>query len=465
MRLQTEVMAPNRVCPQLTGGVAQARRLLLRAVNSRLGRDTIGSVGLKITSAGLGFLSTVLLTRLLEPAGYGVYAYVYAWINVLSVLTQFGLPTLVVRETARGMAQDRPDLVQGIWRWAGRVTGLLSLALAGIGAVLAWLLRSSFGGERLSTFAWAILLVPLVALGNLRGAALRGLQRVVAGQMPEFLIRPGLLVLLLGGAAWLLGRSLSAAEAMMLNVAAAALAFGFGAWMLWRATPSPVRAARPRYEGQTWWLSVLPLAFIGGMSLINKQASTIILGFFVPDAEIGIFRVAAQISVLASFGLQAVNLVVAPRFAALYAKGDMARLQRLVTASARVILAMNVGMTLGYVLLGRLFLRLVFGPAYLGAYTPLLILLVGQAVNSAAGSVGMLLNMTRHERDTAKGLAVSAILNVVLNLLLVPLLGIIGAAVATAVSLITWNVLLWWAVRQRLGINSLAFPIPWGGRA
>jgi O-antigen/teichoic acid export membrane protein len=193
------------------------------------------------------------------------------------------------------------------------------------------------------------------------------------------------------------------------------------------------------------------------MSLINNQASTIILGFFVPDAAIGIYRVAAQMSVLASFGLQVVNMVVAPRFAALYAKGDMVRLQRLVTVSARVVLAINVGITLGYILLGRLFLRLVFGSAYLGAYIPLLILLVGQAVNSATGSVGMLLTMTRYERDTAKGLAVSAILNVALNLLLVPLLGIIGAAVATALSLITWNVLLWWAVRRRLRINSLAF--------
>jgi O-antigen/teichoic acid export membrane protein len=442
---------------RLSETVTPIHQIVLRAVRSRLGQETIGSMGLKMASAGLGFLSTVLLARLLEPAGYGVYAYIYAWINVLSVLTQFGLPTLVVRETARGMAQGRPDLVQGVWRWAGRITGLLSLALAGIGAVLAWLLQDSFGGERLSTFAWAILLVPLVALGNLRGAALRGLQRVVAGQMPEFLIQPGLLVLFLGGAAWLLGRSLSAAEAMALNVAAAALAFGFGAWMLRRATPSSVRIARPEYESRAWWLSAWPLAFLGGMSLINNQASTIILGFFVPDAAIGIYRVAAQMSVLASFGLQAVNMVVAPRFAALYAKGDMVRLQRLVTVSARVVLAINVGITLGYILLGRLFLRLVFGSAYLGAYIPLLILLVGQAVNSAAGSVGMLLNMTRHERDTARGLAVSAILNLMLNLLLVPALGIIGAAVATALSLITWNVLLWWAVRRRLGINSLAF--------
>jgi O-antigen/teichoic acid export membrane protein len=185
----------------------------------------------------------------------------------------------------------------------------------------------------------------------------------------------------------------------------------------------------------------------------------------VPDAEIGNYRVAAQISISASFGLQAVNLVVAPRFAALYAKGDMTRLQHLVTASARVILTMNVGITLGYIFLGRFFLRLVFGPAYLRAYIPLLILLVGEVVNSAVGLVGMLLNMSRHERDTAKGLAISATLNVVLNLILVPLLGIIGAAIATAVSLATWNILLWCAVRRRLGINSLAVPILLGGKS
>jgi O-antigen/teichoic acid export membrane protein len=450
---------PEGMASQVTGGAVRAHQWFLRAVNSRLGRDTVGSVGLEIASAGLSFLSTVLLARLLEPAGYGVYAYVYAWVHVLSVLTQLGLSTLVVRETARGMAQDRPDLVQGIWRWAGHITGLLSVALAGIGATLAWTLPGSSGDDRLNTLAWAIWLVPLMALGNLRGAALQGLQRVVAGQVPEFLIRPGVLVLFLGVAAGLLDRPLSAAETMAFNVVAAALAFGFGAWMLWRATPASVRVARPQYEARAWWRSALPLAFIDGMNLINHQASTLILGFFVPDAEIGIYRVAAQISVSASFGLQAVNLVVAPHFTALYAKGDRARLQRLVTASARVIGAINVGITLAYVLLGRLFLELIFGPAYLGAYTPLLILLVGQAVNSATGSVGMLLNMTWHERDTAKGLAVSAILNVALNLLLVPLLGIVGAAVATAGALITWNVLLWRAVRRRLGIDSLAFPI------
>ncbi|MFO7971597.1 MAG: polysaccharide biosynthesis C-terminal domain-containing protein, partial [Desulfobacterales bacterium] len=107
--------------------------------------------------------------------------------------------------------------------------------------------------------------------------------------------------------------------------------------------------------------------------------------------------------------------------------------------------------------LGRPLLGLVFGAVFVNSYLPLVILMAGQMVNSAAGSVAFLLNMTGHERDTAKGVACAAGINIVLNLILIPPLGINGAATATAVSMVVWNVLLWWMVRKRLRINSMAF--------
>jgi O-antigen/teichoic acid export membrane protein len=421
-----------------------------------VGREALWSLGLKVTYAGLTFLATMLLVRLLGAAGYGVYAYIYALITVLSIPSQFGLPPLALRETAKGMAREDAALVRGIWVWAGRFVGVTSLGLALLAGLAIWLFHERFSGTYLTTFAWALLLVPLVALGNLRGAALRGLHRVVQGQLPESLVQPGVLVLLLGGVL-LVGLSFSPAQAMALQAAAAAVAFGVGAWLLIRATPAEVRRVYPRFENRLWLQSVLPLAFIGGMYLINKNASIVILGFFVPAEQIGIYRVAVQVSMLASFGLQAMNMVVAPRFASLYARGEMGSLQHLVTSSARAILGFNLLVTAGSALLGGWFLGLFFGPEFVAAYAPLMILLIGQFVNSASGSVGFLLNMTGHERETARGMAVSAVLNLLLNLLLAPSFGIAGAAVATTAALVTWNVLLWWAVRKRLGINSLAF--------
>ena len=421
-----------------------------------VGREAVWSLGLRVSYAGLTFLATILLVRLLGTKGYGIYAYIFALITILSIPSQFGLPPLVLRETAKGMARENAALVRGIWVWAGRFVGFTALGLALLAGLAIWLWQDRFSEAYLTTFAWTLLLVPLVALGKLRGFALRGLHRVIQGQLPENLIQPGVLVLLLSGAL-LAGHFLSPAQAMALQVTAATMAFGVGAGLLVRATPTEVRRTQPRFESRLWLQSVLPLAFIGGMQLINKNASIVILGFFVPPEQIGIYRVAVQVSILASFGLQAVNMVVAPRFASLYARREMGRLQHLVTSSARAILGFNLLLIGGAVLVGRWFLSLFFGPEFVAAYAPLMILLIGQFVNSAAGSVAFLLNMTGHERETARGMAAAAGINIALNILVVPLWGIQGAATATAVALIAWNAMLWRAVRKQLGINSLAF--------
>jgi O-antigen/teichoic acid export membrane protein len=241
---------------QIRFKVESLRTSLVRLIGSEIGRETIGSLGLKAANTGLAFLGTVVLARVLEPAGYGVYAYIYALVTLLAVPAQFGMPTLVLRETARGSAQGDYGAVQGIWRWAGRSTAVISLGLVGAAALVAWALRAFLAYEGLATLAWGLVLVPLVALGNLRGAALRGLNRVVAGQLPELLLRPGLLVLLVAGAAITAGGVLSAADAMALHAAASALAFAAGALMLWKATPAPVRVARPRTESKSWWISI-----------------------------------------------------------------------------------------------------------------------------------------------------------------------------------------------------------------
>jgi O-antigen/teichoic acid export membrane protein len=291
----------------------------------------------------------------------------------------------------------------------------------------------------------------------LRGAALSGLRHILAGQLPEFLIRPAIFLLLLAGAAIWIKTGLSAAAAMLLYLFAAAIAFAGGAWLLWKKTPFLIRRASPVYDKSVWLASALPLALIGGMTLITQQASLLLLGFFVPDSSIGLFRIAAQVAQLASFGLLAINTVLTPRFAALHAQGDKPRLQQLVTGSARLILLINLFLTLVFLFGGKLFLHLAFGINYEGAYNPLIILLVGQLINSGTGSVGVLLNMSGHEQHVARVTVIAALLNVALNLALIPFLGINGSAVATSASLIIWNILLWWAVRKKLGLNSLAF--------
>jgi O-antigen/teichoic acid export membrane protein len=149
--------------------------------------------------------------------------------------------------------------------------------------------------------------------------------------------------------------------------------------------------------------------------------------------------------------------VVAPQFSRLYAQSNMAHMQVIATQSARAVLLLAVPIALLLILAGGVLLGWIFGAEFISARAPLAILAVGQLVNAAFGSVGFLLNMTGHEAVNARILWQSALLNILLNVVLIPIFGMNGAAVATAMSLAFWNVSLYRQVKNRLGIISTAF--------
>lgn len=446
-----QMAMPKQSTSSVTDGTQQK---IQRNGRGRTRQQMSWTVILKSSFVLFSFATGVLLARVLGAAEYGIYSYVFALVTLLATPSQLGLPQLVMRETARAMAIEDYGIIQGIWRWSGQYIFLTSILFAFLAVAWLWLQSDLGHDSNLYTTIWAIILVPLVALGNLRGQALRGLQLIIAGQLPEFILRPGIFLLFLL-TALLTHRSLTASSAMLLHVIAATLAFGVGAWFLQQKTPAAVRNAEARYTPQTWFFSALPLALIAGMN--NVRIDILLLGHLVPADQIGIYRVALQCSSLAAFGLQAVNIVVAPRFAALHTRQNSTELQRLVTRSSQITLLVAVIITVGFIFMGELFLRVIFGASYQAAYLPMMILLCGQLGNAAFGPVGFLLNMTGNEMKSFKGLGIAFAFGTVLNWILIPYYGIVGAAVATSVFLITWNVLLWWSAKQELGIHSHAF--------
>jgi O-antigen/teichoic acid export membrane protein len=480
-------------------------------LRTRLLRGGVGSLAIKLGSVGLSFAVAVQLARVLGPDGYGVYALVFAIVTVLAVPTQLGLPQLVIRETARAQAAGDWGRLRGLWRWSNLVVWASSGAIALLGLAVVWTFDEHISQTVSYTLIAGFALVPFMALGNLRGAALRGLRHVIAGLLPEQILRPGLLVLLILAAFALCpSQPLTPAVAMALHALAAALAFALGAALLALLRPRPLarrrrleiglgfialalypiqpltppelashvlafavgagliylarsrpctEPPRPEYETRAWLVSIVPLALTAGLGVINAQADILVLGLFRQSDDVGVYKVAAQAATLIPFGLQAVNVVIMPYVARLHAEGDHRRLQRLVTQSARVILALALPLVLAFVLLGDAILASAFGPEYARGHTALILLSLGQLANAGMGSVSVLLNMTGHERDTLRGVAVAALANIILNFLLIPPFGLVGAAAATASTFVIWNLLLRRAVWQRIHIESMAFPL------
>lgn len=147
-----------------------------QGLRGQLLRGGIGSIVVNVASTLLAVLVTVVLARALGPEQYGVYAYIFALVSLIAILAQFGLPNLVVRETAKAQAREQWGLMRGLWRWTSVTAGLIATVIAALAGIIAWIFADRFNALQLETLGFGLLLVPLIALGNLRGAALRGLE-------------------------------------------------------------------------------------------------------------------------------------------------------------------------------------------------------------------------------------------------------------------------------------------------
>ena len=431
-------------------------------LRAELLRGAIGSVGIKMGSVLIGLVLAVILARFLGPEGYGTYVYVFSLVTLLAIPSQLGLPNLIIRETAKAEADGEWGLMRGLWRFSMAIVGGISLVLIVLAVILGYIFNAHFTNTQMLVFAFGMALVLVMALNSIYGAALRGLRHVVMGQFPIGILCPGLLAVFL----FVLMVSVSpmditASEAMGLHVIAALVSLVIGILLLRRVRPKELAdyLKKPIYTVRPWLVAAIPLAMSDGMLLINRNIGVLILGPYASATEVGIFKIALTGAALVNLGLTAIATVVMPYFSRFYTEGDMKRLQRLVTLSARAGLIISLPFVLLFVFFGDTVLTLFFGEEYVSGYIPLAIIAVGQLVSASFGSVGALLAMTGHEWDITKSAVVAVIVNVLLTLVLVPFIGMIGAALAAAAGLIIWNVIMWKIVQRRLGIEASAFKV------
>ena len=244
-----------------------------------------------------------------------------------------------------------------------------------------------------------------------------------------------------------------------MRAVAALIALAASLWFLAKSLPPAVHNAIPRFETTTWFRHALPVLGVAGLQVVMLQADVLMLGSLGSAEAAGVFSVVKKVSGVLAVGLSIVNMPLGPLLADLYARQDMSGLQRLVFKSARVVLLLTVPMGCAVIGFGDDILRLL-GEGFSTGSSALIILAIGQVINAAMGSVMLLLLMTGHERDAMVGVGIAAALNVALNLLLIPIWDIDGAAIATAVSMIVWNIVLFRRVRVRLGIVSTALHWP-----
>lgn len=419
------------------------------------GRDALAVFVIRVGWLALEFLIAVLLARLLGARGYGAYAVGLAAATLIGAIATLGLDRLLVRQVA--LLRDRSlAAIAALQRRATR----LALAASLLGAALLALSSGAVAGDATTLRAvllYAALLVPLIAIARLRQGTLQGLGHAAMGQLPEMLLQPA--IMLLGIVAVLLGaaQAIDAATAIRWQTVAACAALLLGVLTVRRALGPDSGAASPQTEHEVSTATLLrdgaPFLVLLVMGLGLTQTDTLLIGLLQDPGAAGPYRAASQIAALIAFPMTAINLALAPRLAAAWGTGDRDTLQRLATGAARAGCGAALGVALMIVAAAAPLLGL-FGAEFALARPALWVLTFAFVINTLTGTAGYMLIMTEHAGIAARWFALAAGVAIVLQWLLIPLLGTVGAASGTLAGLALLAFGLTRATRRVLGIHT-----------
>ena len=420
-------------------------------------RALIGSAGVRIVGMFFAFLVGVQLARALGAEGYGVYGLAMSIISLLAIPMQFGLPSLLTREIAAAEVKDNWAVIRGILDWSNRTVVMLSIAMTLLMLLALFLFTKQINNELRYTLLSGLLLMPFIALGNIRGAALRGLRHIVKGQFFELVLRPAMFSLLLFITSVLFAQGVNPGNAMGMHAVASIISFIVATILLKTVLQQPYRIAKPEIHAKAWWKSTLPMALTDGLRLLQGNLSILLLGVFSTTAMVGVFRVASSLGILLIMPVSLLHIVSATFFSRLYAAKDYQKLQQMLKWVAVAMFLGVICFTLPFFLIGEQIITYVFGTEFSNSNTPLLILSAGTVIGSAFGASVTLLNMTKHEKRVTRAFGLSLLLLGTVSIPFIMLWGVTGAALANSIAFISFSVLTWWDARSLLQLDTSLF--------
>ena len=413
----------------------------------------------KTATAASSLIVRAMLARLLSEEAFGVFAKAFTLVMLGALLSQLGLHQAVVRMVAEAMGTGRVARARAVVTFVYRnalfgVAGVIALLLLGpgewlvrglwhsdllaasMGAVSAWLGFKSFEVITSETFR---------GFKDLRFAALFG--GALSG-----LLNAGVLLVL-----W---RTRGEAELdLVIRLVAAATAISVFCGLV----ALRIKVGRLERGGNVAAAEVHSIArplWLNGMVVqLQNQSDIWVLGAVIADEQLAVYSAAAYVVAMVSQSLILVNLVVPPFIADLYARGEHARLERVLRTTATLAGLPALLVLAAFILFGGPILGTIYTEYYAAGATVLALLSVGKLVNVLTGSCGVTMAMTGHQTALLRITLVTTLLTVVGNLLVVRPYGLTGVAAVVCAGTVLQNIAMWAETRRVTGMwTHMALP-------
>lgn len=427
------------------------RHLAAQGSGAEIKRGVAGSaisqVAAKVLHLALNVVSTLAVVRYLAPGAYGVYAIVLTVSSLVTLVADFGLPKLAVREIFGASDDDENAIIGTV------VVMRIVLALVGIAVVeLVLLVLQQPGPAYL-----AALIASLTGVGEAMLAAVVVVFQVRLVQHWEALVRTAAELLETTAILILVHRHAGLAWLFAPPALATALAAGAAVLLARRRYGRRLRFVRARVRPLL--VQALPIAPALLVGVVYHKLDSITLAALRPSRDVGLYSSAAQPIEYAFLTTGLVMNTIFPLMSAAYSRGDYERFAQLYRRGAETLVLVTVAVPLVLLFTARPLARQVFGRAYEGAATPLvllsfaMVLLTVTVWQSLALLIGGLQTVTLHYNLIT--LAVAAVLCVAL----VAAFGTTGAgsaALGTALFVLGASTR---AVHKRMGVDLQLLPL------
>lgn len=418
-------------------------------------RGAAFAFGIRIASAAIAYLSQVLLARWMGVFEFGVFAYVWVFVIILGGLSTIGLNTSVLRFLPEYREQARWGLFRGFLDGSRWIVLAISSAVAAAGVGVTWLLYGTISDYYLIPLVLAFFCLPGYAITDIQDGIARSRSWIDLALIPPYILRP-FLILALFGAAIVSGLPATAETALYAAIGSTYVTTLVQFALTSRRLRGEVEAVPREFEIPLWLMVSAPILLMHSFYMMLQHSDILVLNLFVAPSDIAIYYAALKTTSLISFVHFAVTAAFTPRFSEYHSAGRTEDLAAHVSESVKwafwpSLVAASGVLALGYPLL------LLFGPEFTAGYPIMFVLAAGLLARAAVGPAESLLSVLGQQKICAVVMFFTLVCNIALNLVLIPEFGLMGAAAATAGSVMLESVALYAIIRKRLGLKAFVF--------
>lgn len=417
---------------------------------SRIGDRFKFAFSAQLVSAATGALLTVILARLLDPDSYGLFFLGISVLTIGKLISTWGIAKSASRFIAEYKEGDD-----------GQIPHILRIAFV-YNVVLISIVSLAFvvGGEQIAVFIGTPELGSMLVYGSLFivfstltvfvTQAFQGFEEIKTASSFKILNKVGRLILVIA----FLVAGFEVVGALAGYILSFAIVSVTGLIYLYytkyRSIDStPVETnLRRRIRNYS-----VPIAFTQSAHIIDHHIDKVLLGFFVGPAAVGFYTIGKQIVKMLQTPMSALGFTLSPTYGAQKAKGNDETARRIFETTLSQSLIFYIPATTGLILVAEPTVKLIFGNDYLGAVPVLRILSILIILQSITKLTSHGLDYLGRARARAIVKAVAAISNAFLNILLIPMYGVVGAAVATVVTFSFYTFANLWIMDSELNLK------------